>query len=97
MARQNSQNKLGNQRHEWKERDEEGNLIIYRAIHHASDWRVIWSYKVGRSEEAVWNDLEEVTPEVWQTLRDILWRKYQRGRVPFDLVEAIDKRLAKDS
>ena len=97
MARQNSQNKLGNQRHEWKERDEEGNWIIYRAIHHASDWRVIWSYKVGRSEEAVWNDLEEVTPEVWQTLRDILWRKYQRGRVPFELVEAIDKRLAKDS
>jgi len=97
MARQNSQNKLGSQRHEWRDKDEEGNDINYRAIHHGCDWRFIWSYKVGRSDEAVWNDVEEVTEDIWLTLRDILWRKYQRRRVPFELVEAIDKRLAKKS
>ena len=96
MARQNSQNKLGNQRPEWKERDEDGNWINYRAIHHGSDWRIIWSYKVGRSEEVVWHDVEEITTEMWQTLRDILWRKYQRRRVPFEIVEAIDKLLERE-
>lgn len=96
MARQNQQNKLGNQKHEWKDRDEEGNVVMYRAIHHACDWRFIWSYKVGRSEEVEWHDVEEVSREMWETLRDILWRKYQRKRLPFELIEAIDKRLAND-
>ena len=94
MARQNNQNKLGNQRHEWKDTDAEGDVVNYRAIHHGADWRFIWSYKVGRTEDVVWNDVEEVTVEMWETLRDILWRKYQRRRVPFEIVDAIDKRLA---
>lgn len=95
MARQNNQNKLGNQRHEWRDTDEEGNVLTYRAIHHGTDWRFIWSYKVGRDEDVVWRDAE-ATREMWEILRDILWRKYQRKRVPFELVNAIDKLLAKE-
>ena len=97
MARQNKQNKLGSQRHEWRDKDEDGEDVNFRAIHHGNDWRIIWSYKVGRTEEVVWHDVEEVTTEMWETLRDVLWRKYQRRRVPYELVEAIDKKLASES
>jgi len=93
MARQNKQNKLGNQKHEWKDTDADGEKVNYRAIHHGNDWRLIWSYKVGRNEEISWNDVEEVTLEMWESLRDILWRKYQRGRVPYEIVEALDAKI----
>jgi len=97
MAKQNQKNSLGKQIHEWKDVNEYGEKIMYRAIHHASDWRIIWSYKVGRSEEVVWNDVEEITEDMWETLRDIIWRKYQRKRVPFDLLVAIDKKLGRET
>jgi hypothetical protein len=96
VARQNRQNKLGSQRHEWRTSDEEGRIINYRAIHHGTEWRFIWSFKVGRSEEIAWNEVEEVSREMWETLRDILWRKYQRRRVPFEFIDAIDKKLAQE-
>ncbi len=94
MAHQNKQNRLGSQKHEWKDKHADGRNITYRAIHHGTEWRVIWSYKVGRSEEVVWEEVESVTFDMWEILRDILWRKYQRRRIPYELVEAIDKRLA---
>ena len=34
--------------------------------------------------------------EMWETLRDVLWRKYQRKRCPWELIEAIDKLLEED-
>ena len=36
----------------------------------------------------------EFTEEIWQTLRDLLWRKYQRRRVAWSLIEHIDDILA---
>ena len=95
MAKQNSKNSLGRQKHEWKD-TLDGETITYRAIHHANEWRIIWSYKVGRSEEVAWHDVEEITAEMWEALRDIVWRKYQRKRLPYHIVEAIDKKLGKD-
>lgn len=92
MAKQNKQNKLGSQKHEWKERTDDG-VIEYRAIHHAKEWRIIWSYKVGRSEEKVWHELEEITPEIWQSLYHILEGKYRRGRLPFDILDQVKKTL----
>ena len=35
----------------------------------------------------------EFTRDLWITLRDLLWRKYQRKRCPWRLIEAIDKLL----
>jgi hypothetical protein len=50
--------------------------------------------KVGRSEKdfVEWEVLE-FNKDRWETLRDILWRKYQRKRCPWKLIEAIDKTL----
>lgn len=66
--------------------------MIYRACHHAGKWTLDRSRKVGRSEEEVWEPLE-FGREEWVTLRELLWRKYQRKRCPWKLIEQIDKLL----
>ena len=48
----------------------------------------------GRAErdDVEWEQVE-FTRDLWITLRDLLWRKYQRKRCPWRLIEAIDKLL----
>ncbi|MDA0768215.1 MAG: hypothetical protein O3A92_15510 [Verrucomicrobia bacterium] len=76
------------QKHQWRDRDEEG-MILYRAEYHASRWRVI-SQRKGEEE---WEDHDPIKRELWEKLREILFNKYQRKRVPWQLVERIDKLL----
>lgn len=79
--------------HSWKERTDEG-TILYRASHHAGKWTLESAPKVGRAlkDEVEYQRLE-FTRDHWLTLRDILWRKYQRKRCPWKLIEEIDKLL----
>lgn len=79
--------------HTWKERTEEGTLV-YRACHHACKWKLECAPKVGRAErdDVEWEQVE-FTRAHWVTLRDVLWRKYQRKRCPWRFIEAIDKLL----
>ena len=79
--------------HTWKERTDEGTLV-YRACHHANKWKLECAPKVGRAErdDVEWEQVE-FTRDLWITLRDLLWRKYQRKRCPWRLIEAIDKLL----
>ena len=79
--------------HTWKERTEEGTLV-YRACHHASKWKLECAPKVGRAErdDVEWEHVE-LTRAHWVTLRDVLWRKYQRKRCPWRFIETIDKLL----
>jgi hypothetical protein len=78
------------ERHTWRERNEEG-LRFYRAQHHAGKWTFWWQ----------WKDAEDWTPVavpdegLWRTLRELLWRKYQRRRCPWEMIEQIDKLLEK--
>lgn len=74
--------------HEWNERTDEGKRF-YRATWHADKWTIITTLK----HEPLWNTLEEVPEDVWRELRDIVWRKYQRKRLPWERVAAIDKIL----
>ena len=79
--------------HTWKERTDEGPLV-YRACPHANKWKLECAPKVGRAErdDVEWEQVE-FTRDLWITLRDLLWRKYQRKRCPWRLIEAIDKLL----
>lgn len=82
--------------HTWKEKTSEG-TTFYRATHHANKWILESMPKVGRSmkEDVDWEEVA-FTRDLWVTLRDILWRKYQRKRCPWRLIEAIDKLLEDD-
>lgn len=79
--------------HTWKER-EDGIMMFYQASHHANKWKLERAPKVGRAERdnVQWEQIE-FTRSHWETLRELLWRKYQRKRCPWRLIEAIDKLL----
>ena len=78
----------GMQKHEWRAEDDEG-VVFHRAEYHASRWRLI-SQRKGEEE---WTEHDPVSRELWGKLRVILFNKYQRKRVPWRMIERIDKIL----
>ncbi len=77
----------------WKERTEDG-TILYKACHHAGRWTLETAPKVGRAlkDEVVWEKVE-MNRDHYETLRGLVWNKYQRKRCPWEWVDAIDKIL----
>ena len=76
------------QKHQWRERDEEG-VRIFRAEYHSSTWRLISQWK----GEEDWIEHDPISREEWKKLREILFNKYQRKRCPWEMVGRIDKLL----
>lgn len=76
--------------HEWRESTADG-YRYYRATHHGDRWTIITTLK----SEPDWTKLEpdQITADVWRALRDIVWRKYQRKRCPWERVADIDRLL----
>jgi hypothetical protein len=76
--------------HEWRESTPDGHRY-YRATYHGERWTIITTLK----SEPAWNTLEheQVPEDVWRALRDIVWRKYQRKRCPWDRVAELDRIL----
>ena len=64
-------------------------MRFYRASHHSSAWQLHSQLK-GDEE---WQEHHPIGRKEWETLREILWRKYQRGRCPWELINIIDKKL----
>lgn len=78
----------GVQRHSWRERTDEG-VRFYRASHHSSTWQLHSQLKGDED----WQEHQPIGREEWEALREVLWRKYQRGRCPWELINRIDKKL----
>ncbi len=76
------------QRHSWREHTEEG-VRVYRASHHSSNWTLQSQLK----GEEDWQLHDPISRDEWGKLREVLWRKYQRGRCPWKLIERIDRQL----
>ncbi len=79
------------EKHEWREGSGK-ELRFIRANYHGSNWAI---YSRLRDEED-WTRHDPIDEELWRKLRDVLWRKYQRKRCPWGLIEAIDKILGDD-
>ena len=80
---------LHSQTHEWRGRDEEGQVTINRA---AWDTRA-WTFEITTKKDPEWHPVAEPTLEMYEALRDVLWRKYQRRRVPWRFVEELDAKI----
>ncbi|MBQ4614269.1 MAG: hypothetical protein IJB31_05015 [Akkermansia sp.] len=79
----------------WQGRDDDGNKVVYEASHFGGWWQLTCTPKVGRSRrDEVEAEQIEFTEDLWQELRELLWRKYQRRRVAWDMVQHIDDILA---
>lgn len=75
--------------HIWKTKTEEGEKREVRAERFAQRWRV--QAKVRGEED--WTYYDTPLLEDLVELRDILWRKYQRKRLPFTDFETIDRMI----
>ncbi len=79
----------------WQERDESGQKVVYEASYFGGWWQLTCTPRVGRSLRGeVEPSPADFDEEKWATLRELLWRKYQRRRVSWDLVQHIDDILA---
>jgi hypothetical protein len=74
-------------KHEWHERTGDGEQIYYRANHHAGRWVFYSTLK----SDPDWNQHEMLPLPVMESLREVLWNKHQRRRLPLKHLEQIDK------
>ncbi len=72
--------------HVWKTTIEEGEKREVRAERFGGQWR--FQSKVKSAEEWTYFDVPSLEDLV--ELRDVLWRKYQRKRLPWDDIASID-------
>ncbi len=75
--------------HEWFENTGEGK-VYYRANFLGNRWTIMTTRQ---KRDPEWTDLKPVPTEVWAELRDIVWKKYQRKRCPWERVADIDRIL----
>ena len=81
---------LHSQVHEWRDRKEDGRVRIVRAQWDSKKWSFMETYK----DILTWRTLTSAPLEDYEMLRDVLWRKYQRKRVPWRFVEDLDVYIA---
>ena len=74
---------------EWRETIED-DVKFYRANYFGREWEMYWKLRSGEDE---WTKISPMELADWQMLRDQLWKKYQRKRCPWKLIEKIDKTL----
>jgi hypothetical protein len=79
--------------HEWNENTVEGKRY-YRANFQGGRWGFLTTLQ---KRDPAWDRMENPGREVWQELRDIVWKKYQRKRCPWERVAEIDRVLAEFS
>ena len=75
--------------HEWFDHTDEGK-VYYRANFIGGRWTIMTTMM---KRNPVWTDLREVPAEVWQELRQIVFNKYQRKRIPWERVAELDRIL----
>lgn len=72
--------------HVWKTVTEDGEKREVRAERFGGKWR----FQAKLKSEERWTYFDHPSIEDLEQLRDILWRKYQRKRLPHDDVASID-------
>jgi len=81
---------LHSQIHEWRERQEDGRVRIVKAAWDARVWNFSDTYK----DLPDWTDIPNPSIADYEALRDVLFRKHQRNRVPLRFLEHVDALLA---
>ena len=79
-----------NQIHEWREQGDDGVKRKFRGYWDSRAWRI----GMLEPEDEDWKPVENPDLELWKSLRDVIWRKYQRKRLPYKFVEGLDKIIA---
>ncbi len=73
-------------KHEWHKRTPEGEVRYVTASKHLGKWR----FRTCLKTDERWTQCETLPLEELKQLRSILWKKYQRKRLPYEHVVEID-------
>ena len=73
--------------HIWKEKDEDGRKREIRVTKFGGEWK----FQSKFADEAEWTYHSRPGSEDLKTLRDLVFRKYQRRRASSEDVESIDR------
>ena len=76
--------------HDWKDRTDTGENRLWRATKHGGDWKFM--SRLQKSEEG-WTTHEKMETEDLKLFREVLFNKYQRRRIPWEDVVAIDNMI----
>jgi hypothetical protein len=77
-------------KHEWRQNTPEGDVRLVCVSRHAGKWQLRSRLK---SDEE-WTNFPNIPLEDLEILRELLWNKYQRSRVPHDQVLEVDALIA---
>lgn len=73
-------------KHEWREINADGEKVYYRANHHAGRWEFYSTLK----SDPDWTKHEVLPLEAMEQLREVLYNKHQRRRLPLKHLEQIE-------
>jgi hypothetical protein len=79
-----------NQVHEWHEQIDSRTKRYIRGYWDSRAWR----FSILSKEVQAWVPVENPGLDLWYSLRDVLFRKYQRKRVPFKFIVCVDEIIA---
>ena len=77
-------------KHEWRETTDEGAIRLVSVTQHAGKWQLQSRLK----SDAEWTKFPVIPLDDLETLREILWKKYQRNRVSHEHVLQVDALIA---
>lgn len=80
-------------KHEWRERSPDGIVTVFRATVHGRRWTL----QTREKHEEEWTRHDPLTRDDVVIIREMLERKYQRNRVPYEELERLDKWLRDDA
>lgn len=75
--------------HEWFQDTDDGK-IFYRANYMGTRWTIMTTTQ---KRNPTWTDMKPPPEAIWRELRDVVWKKYQRKRCPWERVADLDKLL----
>jgi len=78
-------------RHEWRERDEDGEVYFVRAVHFGGRWEFFRRANTGRQfkDEEEWYPIDPVPLFCLRSLLEVLEAKYTRKRLGWETVERV--------
>ncbi len=79
-----------NQIHEWHERLEDGRKQYIRAHWNSREWL----FRLAHPDGEAWMPMQP-TEETWLKLHDLLFRKYQRKKLPLKHIQSVEVAMGK--
>jgi hypothetical protein len=89
VSRPTARHAHGMESHEWFENTDEGK-VYYRANYIGTRWTIMTTTQ---KRDPTWTDIKPVPEPIWRELRDLVWKKYQRKRCPWERVADLDRLL----